>query len=174
MLKAAVTNIKEFILEKNTYFNNGYSDVYQNEEVGLVLSGNNPVFPADLGNYFYLRLHTNVTFSNGGVNSIADSIKGVGLNVNIVLVAIVKEAKHDILLQNLVNTIQAYCGEDISFNGATYNSDEVIRQELSFMTQDARDKAMANLPDNLAIVSLSFTYSAPFTFNNCIYNPCTC
>lgn len=174
MLKSSIENIKTAILERNTYFQNGFCNVYQNEDKGIVISGDKPVFPADLGNYFYLRLPKNVSFTNGGNYAIADTIKGIGLNAEITLVACVKDADNDKLLTNLVNTLQALCDENISLTNAIYNSNEVIKQELAFMSKKSRDKALSNLPRNLSIVSVSFTYSTSFTFNNCITNPCTC
>lgn len=175
MLKASIENIKDYILENNTYFNNGFCNVYQNEEVGVVLSGNVPVFPADFGNYFYLRLPNNVSFNDGTYYGIADSLKGVGLVAQIVLVAVYKDGNSDLLLTNLVNTIQSKCGENIELTSASYIAEEVIKQELAFMPEESRIKALQNLPKDLSIVSLSFTYSIPFTYTRCIEAPCpTC
>lgn len=175
MLKEAIENIKDAIKDNNPYFDKGFCNVYQNPDVGIVLAGDVPVFPAsELGDYFYLRLPNNVTFSSGTYEAIADSIKGIGLNATIVLVACVKNANCDVLMKNIVNTLQALCGENITLNTAVYNSSEVVRQELSFMNKEQRDAALARIPNGMAIVSVTFTYQIPFTFSNCIVNPCSC
>lgn len=173
MLNSLVENIKQTILETNEYFVNGYSKVIQNPDLGLVLDGEMPVFPADnLGNYFYLRLPNNVGFDNSTYNYIADNIKGTGLVAPVVLVAIVRDADPDKLIKNLVNTLQGLCDEIITFTQAIYIREEVIRQELQFMNPEARDKALANV--NQTIVSVSFTINEPFEYSRCITNPCSC
>lgn len=175
MLKSHIEDIKDYMLEENDYFQNGFCNVYQNEEKGVVLSGDVPVFSADFGNYFYLRLPTNVSFTNGGAYMISDSIKGLGLSAQVVLVAVYQNGDSDKLLNNIVNTLQGKCGENIDFTSASYIAEEVIRQELSFMPQESRETALANLPPDLTIVSLAFTYTIPFIYSRCIENPCpTC
>lgn len=176
MLKKEVNKIKELILVNNPYFQNGFTNVYQNTDYGVVLKEDDTsVFPAaELGDCFYLRLPNNVQFVNANEYAIADSIKGTGLSAQIILVACVTNADEDILLQNIVNSLQHTCSQNIVFNNAIFNKNDVISQELAFMTEEQRSKAKANIPDNYTLVSLSFTLSFSFTFNKCITNPCSC
>lgn len=176
MLIAEVNTIKDLILQNNPYLHNGYTNVYQNTDYGIILEdGSQAVFPAsELGNYFYLRLPNNVNFRNGGEFTISDSIKGLGLIANIVLVACVSNADPDKLLENLLNTLMHSCEMNIDFTSAIIHKNDVISQELAFMSEVQRSKAKANVPDRYTIVSLSFTLAHSFKFNKCIVNPCNC
>lgn len=174
MLKSIIHRLKDYIKTTNPYFGAGYADVYMDQTQGIV-NENGPVFPNDTdGNYFYLRLPDNIGFVQGGEYIVQDCAQGLGASAQIVLVAIVKDADEDLLLTNLVNTVQTFVA-NISFTGATYKKEVVTRSELSWMNGPDRDAALQRIPDDMAIVSLSFTITAPVVMNNCVVNPCkTC
>lgn len=140
MLNSLVENIKDKILEKNPYFTNGFTRVTRSTEKGLVLKGDVPVFPSDdLGNYFYMRLPNNVSFDNSDYNDIADSIAGVGLSAQVVLVACVNGADPDRLIENIINSLRVTCDENIVFNSYIFIPEEVVRTELQFMSADSSE-----------------------------------
>lgn len=176
MLNQTIEQIRGMLLQANTYFNDGYSGVVRNTTKGLISKDGKAIFPNDTkGNYFYLRLANNITFTGGGINQLADAIIGVGVTAQIVLVASVQGADADKLLSNLINTLQVGCHSYISsFDSAVFYKDEVINQELQFMSDESREKALRNTPKNLCLVSLTFTIQAPFVYSQCIENPCGC
>lgn len=177
MLKNTIEHIKDKLIEETSFFTNGFSDVIQNPELGLVLKGDVPIFPSDtLGNYFYLRLPNNLTFTQGTGFAIADTITGIAVNAEIVLVACVKDADADVLIMDILNVLRATCNDpNITFVSATYNSAEVVRRELEFMTTEMRNTALQNIPDDLTIVSITFTIQNDIDYNKCETEICkTC
>lgn len=178
MLKGKLDGLKEHILQYNPYFNNAFADVIQDDTTGIVHNGK-PIFPNDtLGDYFYLRLPSNVQFEYAPIYNISTSINGVGLRSNIVLVACMRNADPDKLLSNLVNTIQSYQTEYVRFTGAIYESDGVLLQELSkIKDKENIEAALQRLGNDYTLVSIIFQYTFPFTFQKpiCITEPCkTC
>lgn len=173
MLKSNIERLRKYILTTNPYFSEGLANVYLDPENGIA-NENGVVFPDDTrGNYFYLRLPDNVTFANGFEFSITECLPGLGINAQIVLVAIVNNADEDKLLQNLVNTIQSFGNYNKTFQTAIYKKEVVVRQELSWMTPENLSAVLQRLPDS-AIVSVTFTLINEFIFNDCIIDPCSC
>lgn len=174
MLKEKITRLKDFILSKNPYFDTGFDDVYQDETTGIV-ANDLPVFPADhLGNYFYLRLPQNVSFDNSSYQQVADCITGIGVQSLIYLIACMRGADADHLMTNLVNTLQAYQSDQITFRGAIYQPQAVVLQELSRLSQAEKSAALQKLGKDYCIVSISFQLTVPFQFtqSRCFTNPC--
>ena len=176
MLKQQLANIKQFILDNNSYFNNGYDDVYQNEK-GMIGNNNELIFPADnRGNYFYLRLPKNIGFKYDEKYRTNDCIAPLIITSQIILVAQVKGADPDILLNNLLNTV-LNIGHAFVITGAIMKAEEVILQELAKIDPINIDAALKNLDVNNTLVSISFNYSTQFVTQklSCITNPCkTC
>ncbi len=173
MLKSTVERLRKYILSTNTYFSEGIGNVYLDTENGIA-NEKGIVFPDDTrGNYFYLRLPDNVTFVNGIEFGVTECLPGLGLNAQIVLVAVVANADEDKLLQNLVNTVQSFPNYNKTLQTAIYKKEVVVRQELSWMTGDNLSAVLQRVPDS-AIVSLTFTLVNEFVFNECLINPCSC
>lgn len=176
MFNKIIENIKNDILDRNDYFSNGFVNAIQNAELGFVSSGELAIFPSDeYGNYFYIRDADTISLS-ASTSLISDSISSVASSINVVLVAVCYNADPDTLLENIIATIQNRCGDfGITFNSAITNSDNVIRTELQFMTDEQRQRALMNIPIDHTFVSISFTLSKELDFNYCIKNPCkTC
>lgn len=165
MYKAALSDIRDKILTANTYFAQGFSDVYSDNTKGIV-NAEAIVFPSDtLGNYFYLRLPKSITFNNG--------LGDLTPTMSIILVAIVRDADADKLLTNLLQTLLNQC-QSVGITAANVIREDVLRTELQGIL-DAKgiEAALARL-NNFTLVSVSFTYATeimkkPLT---CIVNPC--
>lgn len=172
MLKSTVDSIKDYIIQYNPYFKKGYSDVYLDEKTGII-HNSKPIFPADnLGDYFYLRLPNKVQFDYAREFQISDCISGAGIRASVILVAVVKDADPDKLIQNLVNTLQTY--QNVNVNSAIYLTEDVIIQELAKTSEETIMAALQRMKST--IVSLTFTILTPYQFKklSCIENPCKC
>lgn len=172
MIQPALIALKNYILTANPYFNTGFDDVYMDETKGVV--GNDlPVFPNDkIGDYFYLRLPSQVRFNYTAASAISDCANTPNIEAELMLVACVRKADASILMTNLTNTISMY-NDSARFTNARYRSEDVVLQELGRMKKENTEAALARL-GNHTIVSLSFVLSVPFTLTKCITDPCSC
>lgn len=180
MLASTITALKEYILSNNTYFNTGYSDVYMDAVNGKVIgkdAAGNPiaVFPADhLGAYFYLRVADEMKPDSSPTYSTDDCGLNLGISVKVWLVACMQGADPDELLNNLVNTIQAF-DENVRFSGFVCKKENVIMQELKLRSKEEIEKALQIVGKDYTIVSANFDISKIFEKKklDCIENPCT-
>lgn len=170
MYNQELTDIKNAILQYNTYFDKGFTGVYQDERKGIV-HNENVIFPMDtLGNYFYLRLPSVVRFTTRPQDKISDCLYGMSVNAPIILVAVVKDADPDKLVKNLLYTLATM---NVSIQSAVFDSASVVLQELSRVSSSVQDAALARI-SNHTIVSIAFTLDSVFIPQklNCITNPC--
>lgn len=170
MLKAKYKDLKDYILEYNPYFKQGFDDVYISES-GIV-ANKKVVFPADnLGNYFYLRLPDNVSIVNSSEYKVSDCKVAMGLNIDTYLIASVKKADADKLLDNLVATLANFGAR---VKSAIWSSEKVVMQELAKVDQEVQLKALANI--NTTLVSVRFDYNCTYITDalDCLPNPCEC
>lgn len=162
--------LAQYILDSNTYFDEGFEDVYKDDVLGIV-HNEEPVFPADnFGNYFYLRLPNNVNFSYTEAYAEAMGENKPAKVYNLVLVACVRNADPEVLLDNLIVTLSNF-KHDVNIQQATIQGNVVINEELSNMSADNREAALKRKPADMTIVSLSFSFSQ-ITLINCIQDPC--
>lgn len=160
----------EHIHDLNEYFDKGYEGVYQDENTGIVHE-QQPVFPADnLGDYFYLRLPDSVTFEYGDAYNNEEGANKPAKLYNLVLVACVKNADPDKLINNMIVSLSKF-KRDVTIQSAVIESEKVIQQELAFMSEDNRTRALQNKPENLTIISVSFSFVEE-TLIDCIVKPC--
>lgn len=175
MLKAKIEELKDFILENNPYFSTGFSMVYMDNVRGWVANERDIVFPNDtLGNYFYIRLEDDMKFDRGNYYNVGDGLVNAGIRATLYLVAVMKGADADTLLNNIISTIQqSPCSVQgvINFSGAIYESEAVIERELRKLPEADRRKALQN--NKSTIVSVKFDMTTTFvpTKLNCIQNP---
>lgn len=176
MFQSELNTISQFIIDNNPYFDKGYADVYQDDKTGIV-HGDEAVFPADnLGNYFYLRLPKQTGFDTSDFYKINDCNGGLGLKASIVLVACVKDADPDKLIENLIITLRNYSsGVVINFKSLCFNGVEVIMTELAKLKPEDLIAALQRF-DKMAqtIVSVTFEMTTAVTPKNldCIVEPC--
>lgn len=174
MLKNDLERLRDYILQYNTYFSNGYSDAFQNHK-GIVVDGK-AIFPNDtLGDYFYLRQDGSVKFREDRTVAISDCHVGMVARSSVVLVAAVKDASEDRLLSNLTNTLLAFNG-DIVLTDALFNKEAVLLQEMRGADKEAVEAGLQRLQMSQTLVSVRFDLSKPLNTQkpNCNSNPCKC
>lgn len=169
-----ITAVADFIQANNTYFGRFYPAAEQDEELGVINDGMQPIFPSDeQGNYFYIRYPHGIGFDYTNSNTFADAGGGVGVKYDLVLVACVRDADTGLLLQNLLNTLGMYCKGNFKLSKANWGI-AVILQELSKIKKESQQAALEKLPDNMGLVSISFTFTIPYVYQplRCIVDPC--
>lgn len=175
MLQQLLVDLRDYILKFNTYFSVGYEAVYIDPNIGIVNNGKTFAFPDDtIGSYFYLRLPNQTAYSQQKEYTISDNVSGLGMSMEVYLVAYVKDSDADKLLLNLISTLRYY--GDLRINRATNQSDVVVTQELAKTDKKIIMAALQRIPKNASIVSINFTINKPveFIYPNCITTPCGC
>jgi hypothetical protein len=182
MWNKTIHELTAHILKYNTYFNKGFSNAFQDEETGIVWGKDDnkdllKIFPNDaLGNYFYMRPQPKGSFVSMPEVKMSDTRPGLGLTNQITLVAVVKNANADILLNNLISSVQAFSQSYITLNSWIAQTELVIVNELSKLKDKAEiEAALQRIKPDQKIVALLFTIGAPYTYYalNCLPNPCT-
>lgn len=170
MIRSKLLAIRDYIKSANEYFDAGYTDVTVNSR-GIV-ANDEIVFPMD-GSYFYIRQASRSNFTNNG-SRITDCTSPISLSMDLFIVAVVDDGDSTVLAENLIVTMQNY-SDGITFSGLIMSNDDVINQELSLLSVENRDAAIAR-SGNKAIVCLIVTASILIkpTKLNCITKPCSC
>lgn len=179
MTAQQLTDLKDFILLKNKYFNNGYAHAFRDE--GLVVArkgkGLEPVSVNDkLGNYFYLRIDGDIAINPATNIKVKDCNGGLGYydSVRLQIVAFVKDADEYIVMNNLRTTVTGYSELSCVPVSANIVRESVIRAEHTGIA-DSDIQAMLQRLKNLTVIRLTVEISAIQPENSCIYNPCkTC
>ena len=176
-----LNNLKDFILENNKYFSEGFADCWQDPIEGKIYRGfgeqTATVFPADnLGNYFYLRPAQKLNFKINSAYAVSETTKGYEINESIILVACVQKADNDILLKNILYTLNGFFGNKVAFQSAVYENNAVVIQELSKLSKQERITALSRVPSNTTFVSVTFGLFEGFIQQNltCLKNPILC
>lgn len=171
MLQAKLTEIKDYILAQNTYFDNGYDDVFQDYR-GVIRDTDKAIFPEDtLGNYFYLRQPDSFTFNNNEAYKISACQAPMGMRGEVTLVAVVINGDTDKLFGNLLYTLLKF--GNVLVTKGILQAERVVLQELSKMDKDKISVALARMPKGAAIVSITFNIEEGI-YNKCIVDPCKC
>lgn len=175
MLYDKLIELKEHVLLKNTYFNKGFAFAYQDEGVWSDEDDKEPIFPRDnLGNYFYFRLPNDIGLVSLPETAVSDCQFSIGASASVILVACVRGADNDLLMKNLINTLQTMPVFRATFGNGIIIKEKVVRQELSDLDAANLQAALQRIPKDYSIVSISFTITNPINLNNCIENPCEC
>src|SRR5690348_360746 len=131
MLQHKLYDLKQYILKYNTYFDMAFDNVYQDEQTGYISDGSQIIFPADnFGAYFYLRNLANGSFDNNSIYKLSDTANGIGVKANVTLVACMRNADSDRLLDNVIDTIRHYIKENIQLVSFLMQTSLVVSQEL--------------------------------------------
>lgn len=166
-----LTDITNFILQYNTYFNRGFSNAYQTADG--VHDGEHVLFPVDtLGDYFYLRPNTPLSITVNERDRITDRAVPMALNASVNLVAMVKNADPVLLVNNLINTLTRF---PLPVSSVVIQPEEVVQQEIGRMGADDLRATLARLHRSTTLVSVVFTarLKLPVIDLNCLPNPCS-
>jgi len=169
-----ITAVADFIKENNTYFDKYFPFAEQDEIIGVVNDGYERIFPSDeYGNYFYIRYPHTAQFDTSNSNVIADMAGSIGIKYDLVLVSCVRDADETLLLENLLSTLANYCKGNFRYTKANWGAGAIL-QELIKIPDSDRVNALQRLPENMQVVSISFTYTIPYVYKalRCIQNPC--
>jgi hypothetical protein len=170
--------LKDFILDKNAYFNAGFANACKDDTTQAIYVRENlelkPVFPADnYGNYFYLRNEESIRHE-AQVDGRATDNGAQRLTfldtIAVQLVAIVKDADAYQLIENLVNTVMMNEGAYVQPITTMWNREQIVATELKGMKVDDMQSALQRLRHE-TIVRISMNMSKHFIPGNCIVNP---
>ncbi len=171
--------LKDYILDKNRYFNKGYADVYKDAVLqGIYTSAitdRQCVFPNDaLGDYFYLRQEPAMRHEAMQQERITDNgtqrlvfMDSIIIN----LVAVVDKAQALVVIDNLRNTLMSYSALSIEPVNSYWNREQIVADELAGMKAENIQAALQRLK-NETIVKIAFRTSKLFVPSDCINNPC--
>ena len=173
MILDALKKLEEFILKYNTYFTEGFYKVSIDPK-GFIMFGDTPVFPGDqFGDYFYLRIPNNYQFDYDKQYTLHEGDSNIGIKIPVVLVACVHDGDGDVLLENLITTLQQYQPDDIKFTSATSQKEIIIAQELAKIKKENIEAAQQKIDPTYAMASVSFVFTTPYQFKQlkCITAP---
>jgi hypothetical protein len=171
--------LKDYIIDRNKYFNRGFANAFTNEKNGRVLVKNGrdymELLPSDrLSNYFYLRNDPTIKHALGARLEDFGGIYSYNDTLNICLVAVVNDADAYQLINNLRNTVLFYKPLSITATQSAFNRIQVLSSELKGVEEEDLIGALQRLK-NETIVSVTLQVTKEFNPNRCIENPCkTC
>lgn len=175
MLQQDFEALKEYILDKNKYFDNGFANAYKDNSTHAVWVREHKdlirIMPADtIGNYFYLRNETWTKYEAKEPQRLADT----GAHrltfldtMSVQLVAVVDSADPYMLLENLRNTVLMYPALNVVPVTGSWNREQVVSTELAKMRIDDVNAALQRLKEQ-TIVRLSLSVTKTFIPTNCI------
>lgn len=171
--------LKDFILEKNPYFNTGYADAFVMPNDGRVMVYNGkdfkPIFPDDTsGDYFYLRSDEGISFALQDAQRLSDhgATKYTFTDTaNFFLVAVVKDADRYELVNNLRNTCAMYKDMYAIPTSALWVRESVVANELAGI-EDVLP--VLRRLKNETIVRLTISLNKQYVSSECINDICNC
>ena len=167
--------IKDSILSKLKFFNNGFSDLFMDHAAEKIISYENDEslsYGIDdrFGNYFYLRNDGNIQISK--TNGVLSNYSGLELKNPIVMVALVSNVNPNELLKCLLNTIGT--NNEIEIHRAFITNETVVISEFSFLKSEAQKSILSRLGGK-TLIKIAFTIFEDFQPNDrdCFTcNPC--
>lgn len=179
MLREDFEQLRDFILEQNKYFVNGYALAYKDDVTNAIYvkDGKDVIrlMPVDTSaNYFYLRSEAQQKYEAKDPERLTDNgtqrITFLDTQV-IYLVAVVNNADAYQLIENLRNTAMMYNGLNVRPTGSNWNREQIVVSELAKMKAEDINASLQRLKDE-TIVRIQLNVSKVFIPTNCIVNPC--
>lgn len=178
MIQDDFEQLKDYILDKNSYFRIGFANAYKDDTANdvWVRTGKDlkKILPADVaGNYFYLRNDAWLKHEAKEPERLTDT--GTQRltfldTMSVQLVAIVNNADAYQLIENLRNTVLMYDRLSVIPVTSSWNREQVIATELSKMRVEDVHAVLKRLKDE-TVVRLSLSVSKMFIPANCIAEP---
>lgn len=178
MLHDDFEQLKDFILEHNTYFHKGFAHAYKDDTTHAVWvrqgKDSTRLMPADtLGNYFYLRNDAWLKHEAKEPERMTDTgTQRLAFldTMSVQLVAIVNNADAYILVQNLRNTAMMYDKLHVVPVTSSWNREQVVSTELAKMRMEDINAALQRLKDE-TIIRIALSVSKTFIPSACITEP---
>jgi hypothetical protein len=179
MWKASLKSVRDHLFATNPYLRAGYSAAWMDDYANKLLAlGDNgevvTVFPQDnVGDFFYLRIPNQVKYEEDSAQNMRECSVGYRTKADIVLVCMMRDADADMLVTNLVSSLQSYDSAYLRVKSAVYQNEYVIAQEFG-KNKNLAEAALARVKKNTTFVSITFALEAPFKYINvnCITKPC--
>jgi hypothetical protein len=167
--------LKQFVLDKNKYFDWGFANAFKDAETQALYvqdgKDRKAMFPNDtLGNYFYLRNEMATRHEVLADERLADNGSQRVVfrdGITVYLVAIVKNADAYLLIDNLRNTAMMYTGMNVVPVQTIWNREQILKEELTGMKKENITPALQRLK-NETIVKLTLQCTKIFIPGNCI------
>lgn len=175
MITAKLTQLKEKILQNQQYFAQGFVNVMQHPENGIISNKETIVFPADnLGDYFYFRVPKDIDLRLSPQDTITQCASGYITGAEIYLVACVSDADPEQLVVNLINLLRDKCGGELVLRSFSTNPEAILMRELSGIEKENIEAALQRLDPSHTIVSITFSITSviPYIKPDCLPDPC--
>ncbi|WP_346318178.1 hypothetical protein [Chitinophaga sp. YIM B06452] len=172
-----LTKLKDFLMDKLRFFNQGFANVYLDELTGLIYQGDSfEKFAVGIndsfGNYFYIRTEANIDYSESRPQ-VTDSSASVDEALRCYLVAVVDKAQPKELVQAILNALLQYGSEKIRPVRAVHHRETAVAKELAKIGREEIKDVLQRL-GSWQVVILEFSLYTRFTAKpfNCIPSPC--
>lgn len=176
MITADLDVLKDWILEKNKYFNAGFADAWQDPLSGLIAIGNNERLSVGIddryGNYFYIRVNEEIGYS-ASREQLKDGVISTDETARCFLIAIVKNALPKELARCLLNSLIRYQDQRIRPVRSIIKRESVVASEMKDIGKESLQYILSNLKD-VQVVSIEFQMTTIFHSinDNCPCEPC--
>lgn len=169
--------LKDFVLQKNPYFNFGFTNAVS-EKGTVYMQCNNErraLLPADdLSNYFYLRqdalIKHEAQYPSRATDNHTQRLSFLDAAI-VYLVAIVKDADALALVDNLRNTAMMFELMNAQPLSSAFNREKIIAEELTGAKANDVSAVLQRLKSE-TVVKLTLQVSKIFIPSECIVNPC--
>ena len=153
-------NIKNSLLEKLKFFNNGFANVYLDETASKYVSldgKENIALGVDdrYANYFYIRSSGDIRI-NKSRQQLVNCSTTIEMTSSMVLFANIQKGNPEKLLECLINALLISVGEDFEITRAETTNEKVIKSEYIFLGLDAV-KSILLRTFNRTFVKIEFT-----------------
>ncbi len=175
-------DLRDYILDKNPYFKQGFANAFKvknigNDSNGVIFSKNKggdlvAVSPQDtFGNYFYLRNEEGINLKAVGQMTAEYPLYTDEITVH--CVGFLKDADSFLVVNNVRNTLLMYKNNAFRAfpNKSVWNREQIIIEELSGVRDEDIAAALQRL-NNYTVFKITFVLTAPFIVSTCIKDIC--
>lgn len=181
MTKENYIHLKNYILQRNPYFNQGFSNVHYERLTGRITADEHRVeilagVDDHKGNYFYIR--TEDGFSYAPLRQVSNCRPATQVYTAGMLVAVVRKGNAKDLHYNLLNTLLSYRGPDESYTqpvtGRIFASDVIETEFASLEDKDIKSIIARAALQELTLVSIAFriNFEVHAANETCYKTPC--
>lgn len=177
MTNADFISLRDFVLDKNRFFNQGFAGVFLDELTGLIYQGEGSEKFAvgiddQFGNYFYIRNEANIDYTESRTQ-LSDNSRTLDETTKCYLVAVVDNADPKALVLCLLNTLMNYGNERIRPVRSICIREVAVQKELAKIRKEDVQFVLERLSER-QVVSLEFQFTTKYKVVpfSCIPSPC--